>query len=126
MLESFAAGLPCVMNPIAAEGITLPASLQGLVAGDAAGLAKQIVRFHTDERVNNLAGAAGRRFTRREFGATAVVRALGKALNEPSLIVRSNGNGRVRRGGAGPRRNGPSNSLMVSVGCQERRVALQS
>ena len=48
VLDSFAAGLPCVMTPIAAEGLALTGALPQLVAGDPAGLADIILRLHAD------------------------------------------------------------------------------
>ncbi len=48
VLEAFAAGLPCVMTPVAAEGLPLPDALMRLTAGDAEGLAAQICRLHED------------------------------------------------------------------------------
>ena len=48
VLDSLAAGIPCVCTPIAAEGIALGPALTSLVASDAAGLAASILRVHND------------------------------------------------------------------------------
>jgi glycosyltransferase involved in cell wall biosynthesis len=48
VLEAFAAGLPCVMTPIAAEGLPLPQLLKSAIAHDAVGLADAICRLHAD------------------------------------------------------------------------------
>ena len=56
VLESFAAGVPCVMSPIAAEGL----ALDGLLVGsDAAALAALIVRVHDDAALHQAAVQAG-------------------------------------------------------------------
>ncbi|HWB49091.1 MAG TPA: Hint domain-containing protein [Stellaceae bacterium] len=81
VLDSFAASLPCVMTPIAAEGLPLPASLQQFaVSNDAAGLAELIVRFHIDRQVNQAAGRAGAKLVEREYSNMRVAEALRDAL----------------------------------------------
>ena len=52
VLDSMAAGVPCVCSPVAAEGLELPAALQTLVADGAAALAETILRVHADEAAN--------------------------------------------------------------------------
>jgi glycosyltransferase involved in cell wall biosynthesis len=59
VLESMAAGLPCVCTPVAAEGLDLPPLLQSLVASDAKGLAAHIVRLHDDKGLNRACRDAG-------------------------------------------------------------------
>ena len=59
VLDSLAAGVPCVCTPIAAEGLDLPESLAGLIAGDPAGIAEAILRLHNDETFNQSCSAAG-------------------------------------------------------------------
>lgn len=59
ILASLAAGAPCVCTPPAAEGLDLPAELQGLVAESAADLADLVVRLHQDEAMNSTCSAAG-------------------------------------------------------------------
>ena len=76
VLSSFAAGIPCVMSPVAAEGLTLPALLQALVHQDAAGLAAQIVRLHTSEAENAAAAAAGLAMVQRDFNPEMTARAM--------------------------------------------------
>ncbi len=48
VLESMAAGVPCVMTTVAAEGVELPAALQWLVADDAEGIAQRIAKLCGD------------------------------------------------------------------------------
>jgi glycosyltransferase involved in cell wall biosynthesis len=52
VLESLAAGVPCVMTALAAEGIALPAALADLVAAGAPALAACIVRLHGNARAH--------------------------------------------------------------------------
>jgi O-antigen biosynthesis protein len=49
VLESMAAGIPCVMTKVAAEGIDLPAELEGLVADEPAALAEIIATLCRDD-----------------------------------------------------------------------------
>ncbi|AHJ64601.1 glycosyltransferase [Granulibacter bethesdensis] len=48
VLDSFAAGIPCVCTPIAAEGMDLPLSMNALLAGDTQSLVKVILDLHND------------------------------------------------------------------------------
>ena len=52
VLESLAAGVPCVCSPMASEGLDLPASLGQLVVPDEESMARQIIRLHSDEAYN--------------------------------------------------------------------------
>lgn len=55
VLESFAAGVPCVMTPTAAEGLKLPKTLAGLVAKDEKQLKKCILKLYANtEACQNL------------------------------------------------------------------------
>ena len=80
VLDSFAHGLPCVMTPIAAEGLELPKVLQWLVAADAAGLAAKLRALHSDDAVNAGLAAAGLQMIEQRYGAEAVGRALAEAI----------------------------------------------
>jgi hypothetical protein len=80
VLDSFAAGLPCVMTPIAAEGLPLSAALQGLVGDNPAALAERVVRYHADEMANAAAGAAAAGMAEQEFTPDRVRGALGEML----------------------------------------------
>ncbi|KNY21199.1 glycosyl transferase [Methylobacterium sp. ARG-1] len=59
VLDSLAAGVPCVCTPAAAEGLDLPEPLAGLVADTPAGLAQAILALHEDEALNRACAAAG-------------------------------------------------------------------
>ena len=49
VLESFAAGIPCVMTTIAAEGLDLPKALQSLVADQPQQIAARVAKLCRDE-----------------------------------------------------------------------------
>lgn len=59
VLDSLAAGIPCVCTPVAAEGLDLPEPLARLVADTPAGLAEAILALHDDEGLNWACAAAG-------------------------------------------------------------------
>ncbi|WP_156473874.1 glycosyltransferase [Acetobacter malorum] len=71
VLESFAAGLPCVMTPTAAEGLTLPDILRPLVAADATGMAQVILALQDDQLATAVA-QAGWQFIKDNFSQKAV------------------------------------------------------
>jgi len=80
VLDSLAAGMPCVMTPVAAEGIALPSTLQGLVAGEPADLADAICRLHDDPEALRVTGEAGRALIRSTCSEIAVRQAMDAAL----------------------------------------------
>ncbi len=53
VVQSLAAGVPCVCSPVAAEGLDLPGDLAGLVAGDDAAMTSIILRLHHDAAFND-------------------------------------------------------------------------
>ena len=59
VVSSLAAGVPCVMTGIAAEGMGLRDGEDALIADDAAGLARHIVRLHGEEALWARLSAAG-------------------------------------------------------------------
>jgi glycosyltransferase involved in cell wall biosynthesis len=59
VLESLAAGIPCICTPIAAEGLDLPDTLAQLVASDAGAIAALIMRLHGDAAFNAGCAEAG-------------------------------------------------------------------
>jgi len=80
VLESFAAGIPCVMSPIAAEGLALPAPLLDLVAEGAQAIARAIIMFHADEGANQAAAAAGRTMIATGYSAPQLLNAFSALL----------------------------------------------
>jgi glycosyltransferase involved in cell wall biosynthesis len=80
VLSSFAAGIPCVMTPTAAEGIALPQPLDHLVATDAAAFAAIIIQLHAGQTPYRAASAAGLSLIETGFNAARVSEALGAAI----------------------------------------------
>jgi glycosyltransferase involved in cell wall biosynthesis len=83
VLEAWAAGVPCAMTPIAAEGFSLSADLAGAVAEDAASLARLIVALHADPARADQLGRAGRALLRGTFNAGRERDALAAAIVAP-------------------------------------------
>ncbi len=81
VLTSLAARTPCIMTPVAAEGLGLPPVLRDLVAQDAAGLASLIIRLHGDEARVRAAARAGAEFMRRTCSEDAVTAAMDAAVD---------------------------------------------
>jgi glycosyltransferase involved in cell wall biosynthesis len=76
VLEAWAAGLPCAMTPIAAEGLPLVDTVES----DAAGLARLILALCNDPRRNAAAARAGHAALRRHFSQKRVDSALAAAI----------------------------------------------
>ncbi len=86
VIESLASGLPCVMTPVAAEGLALPGDLQDLVQADAVTLADRIVALHNTADLSGLV-AAGQAYASMTFSIDAVTTALEQAVkcHQPEL-----------------------------------------
>ncbi len=83
VLESWAAGIPCVTTPIATEGMNLPPELQAAVASSAADLAHLTADlYHDPEKAASLA-EAGRDYIRIRHSAERVRSALERSLGLP-------------------------------------------
>jgi glycosyltransferase involved in cell wall biosynthesis len=80
VLESLAAGVPCVMSPIAAEGIALPVVLRGAIGADVNLLAAHILRLHSDQAAADAAAHAGLDFIREGYTKERVVVGLKSAI----------------------------------------------
>jgi Tol biopolymer transport system component/glycosyltransferase involved in cell wall biosynthesis len=102
VLESLSAGIPCVMTPVAAEGIALPRSLSRWVGATPAEVASRIVRLHAGRAAYREAAEAGRALVRSSFGSAAVTEALARAVceNPPSRTADRSGRASLRRTGA--------------------------
>ena len=92
VLDSLAAGVPCVMTPIAAEGLPLTPRLRTLIGQDADHLANLIWRAHKEAEFNTKAAAAGLELIVRNFNAEHVRSSLQTALN-PADQSATKGNG---------------------------------
>lgn len=86
VLDSFAAGVPCVMSEVAAEGIGLSPALLDLVGHDAIALASLICRLHDDEAAHRTAAVAGFALIEQTFSADAVADALQSAIEGRSAV----------------------------------------
>ncbi|MCX2561550.1 Hint domain-containing protein [Acetobacter farinalis] len=84
VLDSFAAGVPCVMTPVAAEGLMLPKGLSGLVQESAEDLAHQVLRLHKWPATHASMSRAGRAFLREGWTEDLVQQALAAALQPVS------------------------------------------
>ncbi|MFT8505487.1 Hint domain-containing protein [Acetobacter sp.] len=88
VIESLASGLPCVMTPVAAEGLALPDALEDLVHGDATALAARIVALHNSADLSGLV-EAGQAFADEGFSSRAVTTALELALSERAALQKA-------------------------------------
>ena len=84
VLESLAAGVPCVGTSIAFEGFTLPLALTGCVADTPETIATALVRLYSDEAAHAIAAEAGQRYALVNCGETCVDALMQQAL-APSL-----------------------------------------
>jgi glycosyltransferase involved in cell wall biosynthesis len=85
VLEAFAARLPCVMTPVAAEGLPLPTIVHTAVGKDAEALADLICQLHGDADRNAAIGLAGLEMVRDAFSDSCVVTALARAVDPLSI-----------------------------------------
>jgi glycosyltransferase involved in cell wall biosynthesis len=83
VLESFAAGAPCVCTPIAAEGLDLSPALARFVRSKVADMAEAIVALHNDEKLHGETAAAGLDFIRDYASEAKVDAALALAADAP-------------------------------------------
>ena len=87
VLDSLAAGVPCIMTPVAAEGLDLPADLRALVGEDAAQLAALICRLHQDDDAWRQAVLAGQLLISDNHAEAAVTAALQAAIEPQGLAA---------------------------------------
>src|SRR5262249_15567301 len=89
VLDSLAAGIPCVMTPVAAEGLELPAELQALVADEPGELAQRIAALCRDDREYRRLAAAGHGYVGANYSAERIDRLMREAcrLTEPPPIA---------------------------------------
>jgi GT2 family glycosyltransferase/glycosyltransferase involved in cell wall biosynthesis len=85
VIESLARGIPCVMSPIAAEGIALPGELAWLVAADDATMAARILALHRDAARAEELGRLGLALIEAEYGEAALAGRLASLL-EPAAM----------------------------------------
>ncbi|HEX4505189.1 MAG TPA: glycosyltransferase [Alphaproteobacteria bacterium] len=80
VLNSFAAGIPCVMTPVAAEGLALDGRLQGLIAETTEDIAALVLRLHGDTAELTALSEACLAFVREHYSDEATTAALKAAI----------------------------------------------
>ena len=80
VIDSLAAGIPCVMTPIGAEGLDLPAALEGCIATTAKAIAAAIGHLHNDRKANAACRAAGLGYIEEVFSETRLDALMQQAL----------------------------------------------
>ena len=90
VIDSLAAGVPCVMTPIGAEGLDLPSALEGCIAATADEIAAAISRLHNDRKANAACRAAGLRYIEEAFSEpqldASMLQVLGPAIRASARI----------------------------------------
>jgi glycosyltransferase involved in cell wall biosynthesis len=81
VIESLAAGVPCVGTTIAFEGMTLPSALTSCVADTPAAFAAALIRLYHDERAYATAVMAGQRYVLVNNGEAYVDALMRQALS---------------------------------------------
>jgi glycosyltransferase involved in cell wall biosynthesis len=76
VLDSLAAGVPCVLSPTSAEGIPLPESLANSIATNIEAFAVQILRLHDDPVAAANAAQAGRELIDERYSSEVVIELL--------------------------------------------------
>jgi O-antigen biosynthesis protein len=90
VIDSLAAGVPCIMTPISAEGLDLPVALEGCIAATAETIAAAIGHLHKDRKANAACRAAGLSYIEEAFAEARLdvhmQQALGPALHASAKI----------------------------------------
>lgn len=85
VLESWAAGIPCIATPVAVEGLALPAELAACVTSGAQNLASRTCELYRNEPEAEKISAAGLAFVGAEFSSEKITAALAQVLSpEPA------------------------------------------
>ena len=87
MLSSFAAGTPCVMTSVAAEGMDLPETLKTYVVDEPGAIALALHKLTNDEQAWADASAAGLEFIRTRYSRERIEGLL-KAAIASALVGR--------------------------------------
>ncbi len=98
VLDSLASGVPCVMTPVAAEGLALPPELRALVGADPAELAALILTLHGDADARLMAAQAGRAMLHTHHTEATVFAALRAAVEACGLPVAAHGPAAIAAG----------------------------
>jgi glycosyltransferase involved in cell wall biosynthesis len=91
VLDSLAAGVPCAMTPIAAEGLPLSQALRGLVAESAEALADTILDYYHRSGLNRSHADGGLAMVGQHYTAAAVRAAMAAAVGMEAIgtVVRA-------------------------------------
>ena len=84
MLDSLAAGVPCVGSPMAAEGMDLPEPLRALIGTDAAAMAEIILRLHREPTAYETLRDAGRAWIAQHLVTGRIDNAMREAIGPAS------------------------------------------
>lgn len=84
VLESFAAGVPCVMTPTGAEGLKLPRALAPLVVKDEKGLKNAILRLYADAERCQALSEKVQSYVHSVFSENITTQALCEAIKKAS------------------------------------------
>lgn len=76
IIDSLAAGVPCVYTSIAGEGMGLPAALDICRGDDAGRIADAVVRLHRDAGLNDRCSQAGLKYVQEEFSEAKLDRTM--------------------------------------------------
>lgn len=87
VLDSLAAGVPCVMSPIAAEGLALPPTLQALVGQGTHQMAQLIVRLHECAKTHQEAQQSGLALVEGRHGEAMIDEVLRAAITGPTPLA---------------------------------------
>ncbi len=80
VIESLAAGVPCICTPVAAEGLDFPPALEGCVAEGVERFAALICQMHDDEAANDTYSRAALRYIGDVFSPESLNSAMRRAL----------------------------------------------
>ena len=87
VLDSLAAGIPCVMTSVAAEGLNLPSELRSLVADEPAEIARRIATLWRDARAYRRAARAARAYIAANYSAARIDTLMHQACGLPSTAA---------------------------------------
>ena len=83
VVDSLAAGVPCVTTPVGAEGLDLPPAFGGGIAATAEAIAAAVLRLHGDATANKASRAAGLRYIEEAFSEANLDAAMARAAGVP-------------------------------------------
>ena len=87
VIESLAAGVPCVCSPAAAEGLDFPPGLRELVVSDTASMVAAIRRLHGDAEYNAEMAALALAFAKAAFSEARLDEAMGRATGGVTAVA---------------------------------------